>query len=130
QNIFYNSYEGDIVTAQRFRLISSIFISTLSVNAMALPIDWSGPFGVDTHTISNSCRAEDSSGTVGSQGIDGKCNAGFQTYIFKLNPQIIVNDGVTLKGEISTGHIRGGFAGDNATSNESGPANNAHFSST
>lgn len=118
------------MTAQRFRFISTIFISTLSVNALALPIDWSGTFGVDSHTISNSCRAEDSSNTPGSQGIDGKCNASFQTYIFKLNPQIIVNDGVTLKGEFSTGHMRGGFAGDNAASNENGPSNNAHFSST
>ncbi|MFL5783235.1 MAG: hypothetical protein ACJ76H_01415, partial [Bacteriovoracaceae bacterium] len=43
------------------------------------------------------------------------CGATFQTYIFKLNPQIIVNDGVTLKGEFSSGYLRGGFAGDNAS---------------
>ena len=78
---------------------------------MALPIDWTGVFGVDTHMLSNTCRTSDDvpakfagvpatrvPGTEGTQGITGDCDASFQTYVFKLNPQIIVNDGVTLKG--------------------------------
>jgi hypothetical protein len=48
----------------------------------------------------------------------------------KLNPQIIVNDGVTLKGELSTGHIRGGIAGDNSANNQDESGNNAYFFTT
>jgi hypothetical protein len=47
-----------------------------------------------------------------------------------MNPQIIVNDGVTLKGEFSTGHIRGGFAGDNSANNQDGSGNNSYFFTT
>ncbi len=132
---------------QKFRFISIAAISTLGINsAMALPIDFSGTFGVDAHSISNLRRTKDSvdkwdlstpsnptrtqgtNGKDGTQGIgDGKEGASFQTYIFKLNPQIIVNDGVTLKGEISSGYIRGGFAGGEAGNNADGSSNNAYF---
>jgi hypothetical protein len=123
------------VAVKRFRLISSLFISTLSINsAMALPIDWTGVFGVDTHMINNTCHTgddvtKDLTARNGTQGITGDCNANFQTYVFKLNPQIIVNDGVTLKGEFSSGYLRGGIAGDNATNNQDGSnsGNNSYF---
>ena len=77
-------------------LVSSLFISTLSINsALALPIDWTGAFGVDTHMISNTCRTSDdvpakfTAGvrnpvTAGTQGISGDCDANFQSYIFLL----------------------------------------------
>lgn len=125
------------MTVKRFRLISSIFISTLSINsAFALPIDWTGAFGVDTHMLSNTCRTSDdvtgkfNAGVpqnTGTQGIGGKCGANFQTYVFKLNPQIIVNDGVTLKGELSSGYLRGGFAGGESGNNQDGSGNNSYF---
>ena len=123
------------MTVKRFRLISSLFISTLSINsAFALPIDWTGTFGVDTHMLSNTCRTSDEvvkpASRNGTQGITGDCDANFQTYIFKLNPQIIVNDGATLKGELSSGYIRGGIAGDNSTNNQNGDGNNAYFFTT
>ena len=124
------------MAVKRFRLISSLFISTLSINsAMALPIDWTGVFGADTHIISNTCRTTDTVAAktnpkTGTQGITGDCGANFQTYVFKLNPQIIVNDGVTLKGELSSGYIRGGFAGDNSANNRDGSGNNAYFFTT
>jgi hypothetical protein len=118
----------------KFRLATTIFVSTLSINsALALPIDWSGVFGVDTHTLSNIRHTKDSvvkdpANKNGTEGIqNGKDGANFQTYIFKLNPQMIVNDGVTLKGEISSGYIRGGFGGDNSTNNADGSGNNAFF---
>ncbi len=134
-------YQGASVTVKRFRLISSLLISTLSINsALALPIDWTGVFGVDTHMINNTCRTGDDvtapippttiptpNWQTGTQGISGDCDASFQTYVFKLNPQIIVNDGVTLKGEFSSGYIRGGFAGDNSSNNRDGSANNSYF---
>jgi hypothetical protein len=119
------------VAISRFRLICLLFVSTLSINsAFALPIDWTGVFGVDTHMLNNTCRTSDdvtSKNPKGTQGIAGDCDANFQTYVFKLNPQIIVNDGVTLKGELSSGHIRGGFAGDNSANNRDGSGNNAYF---
>jgi hypothetical protein len=121
------------VTVKRSRLITSLFISTLSINsALALPIDWTGVFGVDTHMINNTCRTGDDIDAptlpqTGTQGISGDCDSNFQTYVFKLNPQIIVNDGVTLKGEFSSGYIRGGFAGDNSANNRDGSANNSYF---
>jgi len=105
---------------------------------MALPIDWTGAFGVDTHMLSNTCRTGDSvpakldaAGNrvtgFGTQGITGDCDANFQTYIFKLNPQIIVNDGVTLKGELSSGYIRGGFAGGDSANGLNGTGNSYFF---
>ena len=122
------------MTVKRFRLISSLFISTLSINsALALPIDWTGTFGVDTHMLNNTCRTNDdvtARTPEGTMGIEGDCDANFQTYIFKLNPQIIVNDGVTLKGEFSSGYIRGGFAGDNSANNRDGSGNNSYFFTT
>lgn len=108
-------------------------ISALCINsALALPIDWTGAFGVDTHQISDFRRTSDdvtknAAAKTGTQGIaNGDKGASFQTYIFKLNPQMIVNDGVTLKGELSTGHIRGGFAGDNSANNGDATGNNAY----
>jgi hypothetical protein len=131
------------VTVTRFALFLLFIFSTLSINsAKALPIDWSGVFGADTHLISNTCKSGDNvgpkyendgsrvNGTEGTQGISGDCNASFQTYVFKLNPQMIVNDGVTLKGEFSTGHIRGGFSGDNSANNQDGSGNNSYFFTT
>lgn len=103
-------------------------ISMLGINsAQALPIDWSGTFGVDSHYLSNMRMTTDKVDAAGaqngSQAVEGSKNGtNFQSYIFKLNPTIIINDGVTLKGEISTGSIRGGFAG-----NEGGNENNGAY---
>ena len=125
------------MTVLRFRLASTLFISALSINsAMALPIDWTGVLGMDTHLISNMRRTKDDVTKVpatktGTQGIaSGDNGASFQTYIFKLNPQIIVNDGATIKGELSSGYLRGGFAGGEAANNADGSANNSYFFTT
>lgn len=120
----------------KFRLASLCAVSALSINsAFALPIDWSGVFGADTHMISNFCRTGDSvtKGTLrtGTQGIDTvDCDANFQTYTLRLNPNIIVNDAVTLKGELSSGYIRGGFAGGDSANNADGSGNNSYFFTT
>lgn len=116
-------------------LLPLAVLSTLSINsAHALPIDWSGVFGADTHYINNFRRTNDnitknSGAKTGTQGIasEGGNTANFQTYIFRLQPQVIVNDGVTFKSEISTGQIRGGFMGDNSQNNADGSANNSYF---
>ena len=134
---------GVLVTAKRFQSTAAAVISALSINsAMALPIDWTGVFGVDTHLLNNVCRTKDdvpakyniatgarNAGSEGTQGITGDCGASFQTYIFKLNPSIIVNDGVTLKGEFSSGYLRGGFAGDDATNGQNGTGGSYFFTS-
>ncbi|HLT22808.1 MAG TPA: hypothetical protein VKZ84_05170 [Bacteriovoracaceae bacterium] len=110
----------------KFRPLALATLSALGINtAQALPIDWSGTFGVDSHYLSNMRMTSDKVTTAqdGSQAIEGSKNGtNFQSYIFKLNPTIIINDGVTLKGEISTGSIRGGFAGD-----EGGNENNGSY---
>ena len=131
------------MTTKSLRLLTTALLSTLSINAFALPIDWTGVFGVDTHQFSNFRRTKDNVGPAekpfpgdggnrnGTQAIrSGDSGASFQTYIFRLNPNIIVNDGVTLKGELSSGHIRGGFAGDNSNNNADGSGNNAYFFTT
>lgn len=134
----------------KFRLISIVFVSALSINsAFALPIDWTGVFGVDTHMLSNTCKTGDkitkptydptaNSGAggwttprTGTQGLaNGDCDATFQTYTLRLNPNIIVNDGVTLKGELSTGYFRGGFAGSDANTMQDNTGSNAYFFTT
>lgn len=127
----------------KFRLARLSLISALSVNsALALPIDWTGVFGADTHSISNYCRTGDkiekfdrSNGNplprTGTQGVDTvDCGASFQTYTLRLNPSIIINDGVTLKGELSSGYLRGGFAGGDSANNADGSANNSYFFTT
>lgn len=130
------------MTAKRFPYVVIALVSALSINsALALPIDWTGVFGVDTHLLNNVCRTKDDipakfnangtrvAATEGTQGISGDCGATFQTYIFKLNPQIIVNDGVTLKGELSSGYIRGGFAGGEASNGQNGTGGSYFFTS-
>lgn len=103
---------------------------------MALPIDWSGVFGADTHMISNSCRTSETvtkspTARTGTQGLDTvDCGANFQTYTLRLNPNIIVNDGVTLKGELSSGYLRGGFAGGDSANNADASGNNSYFFTT
>ena len=125
------------MTFKSFRASSLLVVSTLSINsALALPIDWTGIFGADTHMISNLCRTGDTvvktPGTRnGTQGLNSNdCGAAFQTYTLRLNPNIIINDGVTLKGELSSGYLRGGFAGDNSTNSADGSSNNSYFFTT
>ena len=119
----------------KFRLAIFSLVSTLSINyAQALPIDWTGVFGADTHLLSNTCKTTDAVTAKtqdGTQALaNGDCDANFQTYTFRLNPNIIVNDGVTLKGELSTGHIRGNFAGSDSANNQDGSGNNSYFFTT
>lgn len=88
---------------------------------MALPIDWHGVLGFDTNVL-NSYRRVDSSTISGtldeSQEIElpngQSVNGNWQSYIFRLQPNIVVNDSATIKAELSSGYARGGFAGDNS----------------
>jgi len=96
----------------------------LPITSFAVPIDWHGVFGVDTTLIDNYRRVQskvDNSATAnaGSQevalGSGAHANASFQSYLFRLNPTMIINDAATFKGEITSGYGRGGRLGDNST---------------
>lgn len=120
----------------------ALLVSALSSNtALALPIDWGGVFGVDTHLLNNIRRTGDAVDKYdpatgnrlqpGTQGIDnGESGANFQTYVFKLFPQVIVNDAVTFKSELSTGYIRGGFLGGDASNTQGDGGSNAYYFTT
>ncbi len=100
--------------------LAALTIST----AQALPIDWHGVFGVDTTLINNYRRVKNTTDNkpiatnVGSQEIGlgtGNEKASFQSYVFRLNPHIIVNDSASFKAELTSGYGRGGRLGDDRT---------------
>jgi hypothetical protein len=107
------------------------------ITAWSLPIDWHGAFGVDSTLIDNYRRIEavsDRTGTSGTGtqevplGAGNHANASWQSYVFRLNPVIIVNDSASLKGEISSGYGRGGYLGDdNNKSNVSNPGSSLYY---
>lgn len=97
----------------RFLTFSLVFIQTVS----AAPIDWKGTLAYDTKIIKDVRRTGDNcTVAAGSQCINPEeNNARTQSMILKLNPSIIVNDGVTVKGELSTGGNRGAKLGESTT---------------
>ncbi len=111
-------------------------LSLLPQSSQALPIDWNGVFGVDTTLIDNFRRikggSDSSSTNTGSQELPfapgNQASASFESYVFRLQPTIIINDAASLKGEISTNYARGGRFGDDSTRTAS--ARDASFGST
>ena len=100
-----------------------VTLAVASANfATALPIDWHGEFQVDTNRIEEFRRIEstddNSAANAGTQevavGSGQKSNASFQSYIFKLMPEIIVNDSTTLKAVLTSGYGNGGVWGDSS----------------
>ena len=99
-------------------------IAIISFNAHSLPIDWHGIFGVDTTLIDNyrfieqANQRTDPATDIGTQEIKlaagDQANASFQTYVFRLNPEIIINDTASFYGEVTSGYGRGGRLGDNS----------------
>lgn len=83
-------------------------LCVLSFNAWSIPADWGGSLAFDTQIIKDFRRTGDNC----DASKDGECigaeedNARFQSMILRLNPSLIVNDGVTIKGELSTGSNR------------------------
>ncbi len=112
-------------------LKSALLLCALfATNSYALPIDWHGTFGVDSTMVSGYrfVKAKtDNVVTDGSQEVssaDGnKQSASWQSYLFRLNPDIIVNDSATFKGEMSTGYGYGGNLGDDASRRKSTDTN-------
>jgi len=78
-------------------------------------MDFGGELGFDSIRVSNYRRTKDSTTPVanGSSAIDGSGDSAYiQTYLFKLKPNMIVNDHVTMRGEVTTGSGRGGKIGE------------------
>ncbi len=100
-----------------------LLIFSIGQNSYALPIDWHGVFGVDTTLIDNFRRIESKIDNSGNDSLEPGLAAGshssanFESYIFRLNPNIIINDAASLKGEFSSGYGRGGFLGDDGKQN-------------
>lgn len=95
---------------------------SLSFQTLALPIDWHGVLGFDTSILDGYRRIDSSTFPAsvddGSQEIElptgSSVDGSWQSYIFRLQPNIIVNDSATIKAELSSGYARGGFVGDNS----------------
>ncbi|MCB9060580.1 MAG: hypothetical protein H6622_03550 [Halobacteriovoraceae bacterium] len=107
-----------------------LILATLPMTTYAgknLPMSWNGVIGFDTTMIDNYARVkentdvnEDDPGRLVPNQASGKRHrASYQSYIFRLNPVLIINDSVTFKAEISNGYGRGGFLGDHLTSKKS-----------
>jgi hypothetical protein len=127
--------EFELNRIQLHVFFTTIFLAVTALTpAHAVPIDWHGEFGIDSTLIDSYRRIEatsvGSTGT-GTQEVDlasgGHANASFQTYLFKLNPVIVVNDSATIKGEITTNYGRGGRLGDESTYNSEGSYANALY---
>ena len=101
--------ESPVTFKLRYFIFSFLFIQSVA----AAPIDWSGTLGVDSTIINDVRRTSDDCTPIdGSQCISSEeSNARTQSMILTLNPTIIVNDGVTIKGELSTGTDRGNRLG-------------------
>jgi len=124
------SISRHIEEQQVFKHISKIIIVSLSLTSTAysLPIDWHGTFGVDSTSIDQFRRIE--SKTYDSNNVDDGSQevalrgahhrASWQSYLFRLSPEIIINDAATFKGEITNGYPRGGRLGDNVYKSKEG----------
>lgn len=101
----------------KYTLIVTLIVLLFADFVFALPIDWSGSLGYDTNSFSNFRKTTDEVDSTDVGGLstavtDGDDSAVFQTYVFKLNPTILVNDAASIKGELSTGYMRGNLIGD------------------
>lgn len=108
--------------------LCSTALLMLSVPAFAIPIDWNGSIGFDTNIIKNARgTTDDCTAAAGSTCIgNDNSHARYQSMLLKLNPTLIVNDSTSIKGEISTGSMRGDYLGSDGTMANNG----SYFSQT
>lgn len=118
--LFYFEEGGHQVQNKLSKISVVLAFMALAQSGWPLPVDWNGIFSMDTTRLDTYTRT--AKGVVipedikdGDQRIipvsDGIHNASFQTYLLKLRPTIIVNDAVSLFGEITTGYASGGHLG-------------------
>tara|TARA_R110002072_G_scaffold288917_1_gene455399 strand:+ start:69090 stop:70553 length:1464 start_codon:yes stop_codon:yes gene_type:complete len=118
-------------------IVSSLAL--ISTSTFALPIDWHGTLGFDTTSINEYRRISQktdssSSGNAGGRGTQevplgsgGKSTASWQSYVFRLEPNLLVNDSATIKAELTSGYGRGGRLGDDSRQNQEGGFGNALY---
>lgn len=111
-------------------LNKGIIIAAITLPTFALPIDWHGELQTDLHSLNKYNRSVNQNpGAVasptenGDQAYDiGNADpdtADFQSYIFKLQPTIIVNDSTTINAELTSGFGYGGNFGDSSNDTRS-----------
>jgi hypothetical protein len=124
-------FQGPIVFKNIKIILPLLF---LSLNIQAVPIDWHGTFGVDTTLIDNYRKIDKTvdASAVGSAEVPlaagGHANASFQSYVFHLDPTLVINDATSIKGELTSGYGRGGRLGDNSSQSQNVNFGNALYS--
>lgn len=117
------------------KIVAFLLISLLTSSTFALPIDWHGALGFDTNLIGDFRRIDSTidnsganSGTSEIPLASGKAtNANWQSYLFRLEPHIIVNDTATIKAEFTSGYGRGGLVGDSTAPTQQTSLGNALY---
>ena len=117
------------------KFVTLILLLNLISSAHALPIDWHGALGFDTNLIGDFRRIDsttDNSNTNGTSmevpfATGSNSNANWQSYLFRLEPHIIVNDTATIKAEFTSGYGRGGRVGDSTSPSQNKTLGNALY---
>ncbi|MCP4913721.1 MAG: hypothetical protein GY909_11455 [Oligoflexia bacterium] len=121
------------------RKLLATSMALISASAFSLPIDWHGTLGFDTTSISKFRRItstvdNSNSGNAGNRGTQevplgngSKANASWQSYVFRLEPNLLVNDSATIKAELTSGYARGGTLGDSSTQSQEAGFGNALY---
>lgn len=79
-----------------------------SLTASAVPVDWKGSLQLDSTIIKDFRRTGDTCDETKGECIKNEeNNARFQNMVLQLKPHMIINDGVTIIGELSTGSPTG-----------------------
>ena len=113
-----------------FKKILPLTLIAIPSISSALPIDWHGSFGVDSTMVTDFRRIASKSVTTTGNATQevglatgNKDALSFQSYIFKLAPEVIVNDAATFKAELTTGYASGGFLGDSPSNSKTDATN-------
>ncbi len=100
-----------------FTLVASVVTSS---TALALDLDWHGQFRAEANTIYGYSHGKEWGG-AGDQGYfvpkNGESPATFQNLFFRLNPDVIVNDNISVRSEWWMGTPDRGMFGSSQSSN-------------
>ncbi len=109
---------------------------TISIPTFAIPVEMHGALSIDTTNILNYRKIKQASnsasaGQAGSQEVllttGAGDNASFQNYVFRLEPNIVINDAATIFSEITNGYARGGRFGDDSTASKNASMGSALY---
>ena len=108
--------------ALRVLIPSVLTVGFLSPDAQALDFDWQGQFRAETNTIfgySNAPATPPAATTGYSVPLNGDTPANFQNLFLSLKPRILVNDNVSIHGDLWFNAPDTGLFGSNAPTNPS-----------